>query len=73
MKPQSSQQKLKEALFGTEPFLFDNPQAKKIHRVIVEMICVDCLPFYTVKKPGFLYLVKVFTPKYIPCSCTYLS
>ena len=70
---QSSQPTLKEVFIASQPFLFDHPQARKLHWSIAEMICVNCLPFYTVEKPGFLHLNKAFEPKYTPCSHTYLS
>ena len=69
----SSQPTVKEAFVASQPLPFDHPRARKLHRSIAEMICVDCLPFYTVEKPGFLRLVKTLEPKYTPCSRTYLS
>ena len=70
---QSSRPTLKEVFVASQPIPFDHPRARKLHWSIAEMICVDCLPFYTVEKPGFLHLVKAFEPKYTPCSHTYLS
>ena len=37
------------------------------------MICLDCLPFYTVEKPGFRRFLNTIEPRYTPCSRTYLS
>ena len=67
------QRTLEQSIAVTTPFAFDHPRARAIHRAIGEMVCVDCLPFYTVEKPGFLRLMHTIEPRYTPCSRTYLS
>ena len=67
------QQTLEQTVASMAPYQFDHPRARKLHRAIAEMVCVDCLPFYTVEKPGFLRLIHTIEPRYKPCSRTYLS
>ena len=67
------QRTLEQSIAVTTPFAFDHPRARAIHHAIGEMVCVDCLPFYTVEKPGFLHLMHAIGPRYTPCSRTYLS
>lgn len=69
----SSQRTLEETIAISKPFEFDHPRSPKIHRAIGEMIAVDCMPFYTVKRPGFKRLMKEVEHRYTPCSQNYLS
>ena len=46
------QNTLEKSIAVTVPFAFDHPRARAIHLAIGEMVCVDCLPFYTVENLG---------------------
>lgn len=63
------QRTLEQSIAVTAPFAFHHPWAREIHRVIGEMVCVNCVPLYTVAKPEFLRLKHTIEP----CSRTYLS
>ena len=64
---------LQQTIELSQAYSFDHPRERKLHRTIGEMICVDCVPIYTVEKPGFRRLLNILEPRYTPCSRTYLS
>ena len=66
-------QTLKQTIERSQAYSFDHPRVCELHRAIGEMVCVDCIPMYTVEKPGFRHLFNILEPRYTPCSHTYLS
>ena len=69
----SARRTLEESIAICRPFDFNHPRSQKLHRAIGEMIAVDCMPFYTVERPGILRLMKEIEPRYTPCSRNYFS
>ena len=56
------QMTLKQTIKWSQAYSFDHPRARELHRTISEMICVDCVPMYTVEKPGFRCLHNILEP-----------
>jgi len=48
---------MKQTIEPSQAYSFDNPQARELCCAIGEMVCVNCVPMYTVEKPGFCRLL----------------
>jgi len=53
-----NQMTLKQTIEPSQAYSFDNPQARELRCAIGEMVCVNCVPMYTVEKPGFCRLLN---------------
>jgi len=53
---------MKQTIEPSQAYSFDHPRARELHRATGEMVCVDCVPMYTVEKPGFRRLLNILEP-----------
>jgi len=67
------QMMMAESIEKAQPYTFDHPRAREIHKHIGEMIAVDSEPFTLVDHIGFTRLMKLIEPRYKLPSDKYFS
>ncbi len=69
----AKQMTLAESIDKVQPYAFDHPRAREIHKRIGEMIAVDNEPFTLVNHVGFARLMNLVEPRYQFPSDKYFS
>ena len=68
MATSSQQQTLQQSFERQEKYSKNSKQWKKLTNSVAYCIVKDMMPFFTVKRRGFKYMLSVFNEKYdLPC------